>query len=90
MARYIDAEVAETLLNKAQSTEDDDYFLGLCAAESIIHYLPEADVAPVVHAKWIKTKIEPYNRQCSNCKSNFRALYDYCPHCGAKMDEWSE
>lgn len=44
-----------------------------------------ADVAPVVHARWIG------NCMCSVChgSSNGWAVqqgYDFCPHCGAKMD----
>lgn len=62
--------------------------------------LPPADVAPVVHAKWIKLRHQMYT--CSRCKrsiyleglnvtdenetSLLRELYPYC-NCGAKMDE---
>lgn len=48
---------------------------------------PAADVAPVVHAKWIgcENKIGTY--QCSNCGINiWGAESHYCPYCGAKMD----
>ena len=50
---------------------------------------PYADAKPVVHAKWLE------NTYCSNC--NYFAedengyiilsFTDYCPGCGAKMDE---
>lgn len=52
-----------------------------------------ADVAPVVHAKWI-TAPHKSSRFCSKCyhdepykfaDSNAN-IYNYCPHCGAKMD----
>ena len=55
--------------------------------------LPAADVAPVVHAKWI-TAPHKSSRFCSKCyhdepykfaDSNAN-IYNYCPHCGAKMD----
>ena len=52
--------------------------------------LPSADVAPVVHARWIlrKTDCNRY-RECSAC--NVWLLWNmprnsYCPNCGAKMD----
>lgn len=51
-------------------------------------YTPAADVAPVVHAKWV-----PFHSQaagdiqyCSACEVGFCGKTDYCPHCGAKMD----
>ena len=54
---------------------------------------PAADVAPVIHAKWI-TAPHKSSRFCSKCyhdepykfaDSNAN-IYNYCPHCGAKMD----
>lgn len=54
---------------------------------------PTADVAPVVHGRWI-----PHDRVfgddflvCSKCQfvsedRSTRRYYHYCPHCGAKMD----
>lgn len=55
-----------------------------------------ADVQPVRHGKWIELE-EPYinTYECSNCGRWF-ALdygtleendYNYCPNCGAKMEE---
>lgn len=51
-----------------------------------IEIIPPADVAPVVHAKWImrngKTGV------CNNCnrQDHIDPLATHCPHCGAKMD----
>lgn len=51
--------------------------------------IPAADVAPVVHARWIydKKAQRPY---CSVCKRHFygatNSPMSYCPNCGAKMD----
>ena len=58
---------------------------------------PTADVAPVVHARW-EVKAEPpeYNYMtvyCTNCgeelviEANNEAFENYCPECGARMDE---
>ena len=62
-----------------------------------IEIIPAADVVPVRHGRWIEyTKViipEPYNKwghawNCSECgfDDGFVA-YNYCPNCGAKMDE---
>lgn len=69
------------------------------AAFAAIRKLPAADVAPVVHGKWIEQEDpcgDPYYT-CSACKDDFYIemtgavekdlfLYSYCPSCGAKMD----
>ena len=41
--------------------------------------------APVVHGRWKR-----YGRnlgECSNCGEIVNIRYNYCPNCGAKMDE---
>ena len=61
---------------------------------------PTADVAPVIHAHWIEQEdvnLDTYYT-CSSCKEDFdliagtpcENLYNYCPNCGAKMDETVE
>lgn len=59
-----------------------------------IKEIPPADVAPVIHARWIKHKIDKYDftLHCSNCAwideiNSEWGKYKYCPNCGAKMDE---
>lgn len=63
----------------------------------IISEIPAADVAPVVHGRWIHSRYEDCSEQfelvkCSQCnhEAYAMALYvhggNYCPHCGAKMD----
>ena len=54
---------------------------------------PAADVAPVVHARWVKDEEGEWS--CTNCRETV-AICDsgrertyrkpYCPNCGAKMD----
>ena len=67
----------------------------------IIRELPAADVAEVVHGRWILHHTatgNPYT-ECSNCCTNVAVKTDkgtfakldmrgvpYCPNCGAKMD----
>nr|DAJ84641.1 MAG TPA: zinc-ribbon containing domain protein [Caudoviricetes sp.] len=47
-----------------------------------------ADVAPVVHGRWVPFHSEAAGdiQYCSACEIGFAAKTDYCPHCGAKMD----
>ena len=54
---------------------------------------PAADVAPVVHGRWIKDDFlsDDVNNaeKCSQCGELigwFGNLPNYCPNCGAKMD----
>lgn len=57
-----------------------------------LHEVPAADVAEVVHAKWIPFHSEAAGdiQYCSACDIGFDARMDYCPHCGARMDGWME
>lgn len=61
--------------------------------ESVLEYaenLPAADVAPVVHGRWIY-KDDSDMWVCSRCGRSVNADPEgidlYCYHCGAKMDE---
>ena len=64
-----------------------------------LYELPAADVAPVVHGRWISWEKagnyvpSPDRHECSVCHdaaqvlvNGFELLSDYCPNCGAKMD----
>lgn len=43
------------------------------------------DVAPVVHGEWIY--YSHTMQECTVCKRHTaRHRYEFCPHCGAKMD----
>ena len=71
-----------------------------CDKESCpIWKVPAADVAPVVHGRWIEQEdpMQDVYYTCSACKEDFYIettgytekdlfLYTYCPNCGAKMD----
>ena len=54
--------------------------------------LSPADVAPVVHGRWIEDEGEGYHGiHCSRCEfsipyGNVMMGYNFCPNCGAKMD----
>lgn len=59
--------------------------------------IPAADVAPVVHGRWMHSRYEDCSEQfkrvkCSQCDQEAYAMAfyvvdgHYCPNCGAKMD----
>ena len=57
---------------------------------SDIKGMKAADVAPVVHGRWVPTKA-PFMNECKDCSvCGYRTVwghrYNYCPNCGAKMD----
>lgn len=58
-----------------------------------IENIPPADVAPVIHARWIDNGRGGYAHAyfCGNCGwldgYPFEDRHKYCPNCGAKMDE---
>ena len=63
-----------------------------------IERLPAADVAPVVHEKWMLDRWPRWpHRECSRCKIMIPRTkevadqyWQYCPNCGAKMDGGNE
>ena len=60
----------------------------------LIDEIPYADVAPVVHGRWIPIADGEW-AECSECGESyyastdgfrlFQKAYGYCPNCGAKM-----
>ncbi len=65
----------------------------------IISEIPSADVAPVVHARWIyveETLATSSGWCCSACRRprwlspDVPEVFKYCPNCGAKMDEGAD
>ena len=80
MAEYIEREAALNVINENKSSTE--------LAWISVSKIPAADVAPVVHGQWVN------GCQCSVCgdrhgpyNSRHRPYYNYCPNCGAKMDE---
>lgn len=68
---------------------------------TIIAGIPAADVAPVVHGRWIHSRYENCCDQfelvkCSQCSHEAYAMAfyvrdgNYCPNCGARMDGGSD
>lgn len=59
--------------------------------------IPTADVAPVVYGRWVSVAGKR-DRICSRCLHNEpyknadddAEVFEFCPHCGAKMDGGAE
>ena len=72
----------------------------LCkTVEEVFKKVPAADVAPVRHGRWILEPTNPYDdpgyknrmiKVCSCCHWSNACKYNYCPNCGAKMDQETE
>lgn len=58
----------------------------------MIEDMPAADVAPVVHGRWEEAS-DGDGIVCPFCRTDFCTIiydteyFNYCPNCGAKMDE---
>lgn len=103
MPKYIDADGLKQYVNDLSTNSLNGWStLGILGA---IDALPAADVASVVHGRWIqmKTSIGKTYSVCSCCKTDFKFKTDkgtlarldmngtnYCPNCGAKMDKEDE
>lgn len=48
--------------------------------------IPVADVAPIVHGKWLDHQIGQWiYAKCSECNTVHDVRSKYCPECGARM-----
>lgn len=56
-------------------------------AEYLLENTTTADVAPVRHGRW---DCDMGGVWCSVCGEYSEGEWDYCPYCGAKMDEEAE
>ena len=82
MAEYIERETA---IESIMSDSPDAHYQSWYAEK--IKAIQAADVAPVVHGRWIASHDEFC--ACSICKYPVYVGWNktnYCPNCGAKMD----
>ena len=103
MAEYIEREKAQDGLDnidwyhvndKGQllpgGKTDIETYVPFKAVEEMLTSIPAADVWPVVRGRWIETKT---GFHCSACKTkakgtkNGALLSNFCPNCGAMMEE---
>ena len=93
MKEYIDREallqdIKETVVYTARPDRENLIGRGVRLVLNRIDAAPAADVAPVVHGRWLSPKT-PKGRVgilCSECMKSADWGYNYCPNCGAKMD----
>ena len=93
MAEYIKREAFLRALENADPDVYEDYGdgtvdwgFGRKNIQDMITGIPAADVAPVVHGRWIEGSLII---TCSECKRGYNLIAKYthyCPNCGAKMD----
>ena len=95
MAEYINREALRDELLSISIDTSNLYgcgvLEGLDRATKRLNEQPAADVAPVVHGRWIASHDEFCT--CSICKYPVYVGWNqtnYCPNCGAKMDEVNE
>ena len=91
MAEYIEREALEKAMTIAAANGKDKDRRTWAKAICVLHDMPAADVAPVVHGKDLA---QPSLFKCSVCGCEDDDTYTcdvseycYCPNCGAKMDE---
>ena len=97
MAKYIELEVALREIERRERLMVGDKTITVDALKRFLLNRPAADVAPVVHGRWIHSRYEDCSEQfelvkCSQCNHEAYAMAfyvrggNYCPNCGAKMD----
>lgn len=103
MAEYIERGELESVLNRIYgrlSGLRPDFYAGYMMAFSVMmKETRAADVAPVVHGRWIgvdssywkpthSTDIPVFRKtyRCSECGRRTAIAENYCPNCGARMD----
>ena len=87
--RLIDADALNKAFDKSEAIEEIYGSDGLPVISEVIDAAPTIDAEPVRHGKWIDKSggIEGAWNHCSVCGERAIELYDYCPNCGAKMEE---
>lgn len=91
MPRYIDADL---ILPEMESKFDmQELYLPAHFQEFIVDEIPTADVAPVRHRYFRRLTFSGDTIICSECKMAYNIFetngaenFNFCPHCGAKMD----
>lgn len=93
MSKYYDLDKLKELIEAKAETLIGDGAIAFHAVGKWLDLLPAADVAPVVHARWILRREpdgSPYCFSCSNCDHDTKSGLDFCGRCGARMDEEGE
>lgn len=97
MAEYIERSTA---IAKLTALEVIEPLSTMTDARRLLADMPAADVAPVVHGRWKGVDssywrwadygakvINRITYRCSNCGRGSAMKTNYCPNCGAKMED---
>ena len=90
MSRYIDAELFDISViynEKSKELTCGEVKKYIEEVKKYIDKIPTADVQEVRHGKWGKSIFAQDFFRCSLCSAVWNRKFEYCPHCGAKMDE---
>lgn len=99
MADLIDRQAAidailhnqEVYSNNFGNDPIDKYTIAIIDNDAqTIAQLPSADVQPVRHGKWMKKWHTGFHKElpcCSVCGHCAAFWWDYCPSCGARMEQ---
>lgn len=95
MDEYIDKNAAVGILEAMSRSADCECIKKrLEKAAKRVSAIPAADVAPVVHGRWVERQaphaMGGVSAKCSACGKSVQYLgnpLNYCPNCGAKIDE---
>lgn len=91
----LEREARETLVRTASGTSaytrNSTRLSAFTMAKHIVADFPAADVASVVHGRWVWETADIYRCTVCNTKAHVkevmnRPAWDYCPNCGARMD----
>lgn len=94
MTEYIEREAALREIERRETFMVGDKYISVDSMKMFIKNRPAADVAPVVHGQWeyIPQTLNTLSQlRCPFCRwwsldPSIDGVYNYCPHCGAKMD----
>lgn len=102
MARYIDADLIKNIepIPYKRASENINAIIAnvaIVGAKQVVDKIPTADVVPAIHAHWREYLFPAHEHvYCSHCNEEYyeddlllggNDFPNYCPHCGAKMDE---
>lgn len=92
MTRLIDADYVKEHMRASELNGRRLHTMELEERLAVIDEVPTVDAVPVRHGKWKKIRGAI---NCSACKSSSWSMFfedlvtsfNYCPNCGARMDE---
>lgn len=96
---YIEREVIIRKLNEIGGCDASDEWdkvwdMAIDTAVKAVERLPVADVSPVKHGHFRRLTFSGDTIICSECKMAYNIFetngaenFNFCPHCGAKLDK---